>query len=206
MNPLVLDVDETLLLNVNTRIDLIAAGIAEWASERDDVRAALVVGSQARSQLAADRWSDLDAVLFADYPRALAAETDWVENFGTPVLTFLEETGFGAGIERRVLYETGEDVDFPIVDATAWREVAALPETADMLSRGYRLLYDELELGKELARLARPLASSPTRRRRVPRARERLLVPRALGREEAPARRGVHGDGMRRRISEVASC
>ena len=161
VNPIVLDVDEALLLNVNTRLDLIAAGIAEWASEREDVRAALVVGSQARRQLSADRWSDLDAVLFADYPRALAAETDWVENFGTPVLTFLEETGFGSGVERRVLYESGEDVDFPIVDATAWREVAALPETADMLSRGYRVLYDELELGKELARLARPLAPRP---------------------------------------------
>ena len=57
VNPAVLDVDETLLLNVNTRMDLLAAAIADWARSRVDVRAALVVGSQARTGTPADSWS-----------------------------------------------------------------------------------------------------------------------------------------------------
>ncbi len=65
-----LEVDERLLLNVNTRMDLLAAAIADWAREREDVRAVLVVGSQARTHPPADRWSDLDVVLFVDEPAA----------------------------------------------------------------------------------------------------------------------------------------
>ena len=37
VNPAVLEVDEKLLVNVNTRMDLLAAAIADWAREREDV-------------------------------------------------------------------------------------------------------------------------------------------------------------------------
>ena len=93
VNANVLDVDEKLLLNVNTRMDLIAAAIADWAQERDDVRAVLVVGSRARAETPADKWSDLDVVLFVDDPERLATDASWVAEFGAPVLTFLEPTG-----------------------------------------------------------------------------------------------------------------
>ena len=118
VNPVTHAVDETLLVNVNTRMDLVAAAIAVWARSRDDVRAAVVVGSQARSDAPADRWSDLDVLLFVDDPERLAEDSAWVENFGSPVLTFLEPAAFGERVERRVLYETGEDVDFPLLEAS----------------------------------------------------------------------------------------
>jgi aminoglycoside 6-adenylyltransferase len=161
VNPLVLDLDETLLLNVNTRMDLITASVADWAREREDVRGALVVGSQARAESPADRWSDLDIVLFVDDPQALAADESWVASFGTPVLTFLEATAFGGGVERRVLYETGEDVDFPLLEATAWRELGSAPEARVLLAHGYRVLHDELGLEEGLAELAPPAADPP---------------------------------------------
>jgi aminoglycoside 6-adenylyltransferase len=155
-NPLVLDVDETLLLNVNTRMDLVAAQVADWARERDDVRAAIVVGSQARADAPADRWSDLDIVLLVDDPQGLAADPSWVGAFGSPVLTFLEETAFGDRVERRVLYETGEDVDFPLLEASAWRELATSTQARIMLGRGYRVLYDELGVQPVLEELSPP--------------------------------------------------
>jgi aminoglycoside 6-adenylyltransferase len=156
VNSNVLAVDERLLLNVNTRMDLIQAAIADWARARDDVRAALVVGSQVRAEAPADRWSDLDVVLFVDDPGRLAEDDSWVTEFGTPVLTFLEATGFGARMERRVLYETGEDVDFPMLEASQWRELAATPEARLLLARGHRVLYDELELEAELEKVIAP--------------------------------------------------
>ena len=159
VNPLVLDLDETLLLNVNTRMDLLTASVADWAREREDVRGALVVGSQTRTEAPADRWSDLDIVLFVDDPQRLAADESWVASFGTPVLTFLEATAFGGGVERRVLYETGEDVDFPLLEASAWRELGSSPEARVLLARGYRVLHDELGL-EELAELAPPPADA----------------------------------------------
>jgi len=144
VNTNALELDEKLLVNVNTRMDLIAAAIADWARDRADVRAAIVVGSQARVQAPADRWSDLDALLFVDEPRRLAEDTSWVEEFGVPVLTFLEPTAFGDRVERRVLYENGEDVDFPLLEASGWRELAASPEATALVARGYRFLYDDL--------------------------------------------------------------
>jgi aminoglycoside 6-adenylyltransferase len=161
VNPLVLDLDETLLLNVNTRMDLITAAVADWAREREDVKGALLVGSQARTEAPADRWSDLDIVLFVDEPEVLAADGSWVESFGTPVLSFLEPTAFGHRVERRVLYETGEDVDFPLLEASAWRELASSPEAQVLLARGARVLHDELGLTEALAELSPPAAEGP---------------------------------------------
>lgn len=154
-------VDETLLLNVNTRMDLLAAAIADWARARDDVRAAVVVGSQARRDTPADRWSDLDVVLFVDDPARLAADAAWVESFGSPVLTFLEPTAFGDRVERRVLYEAGEDVDFPLLEASRWRELAALPEAMLLMARGYRVLYDELGIDDVLGDASSPSGGGP---------------------------------------------
>jgi molybdopterin-guanine dinucleotide biosynthesis protein A len=161
VNERVVEGDEKQLLNVNTRMDLIAAAVADWARSREDVRAALLVGSHVRSGTPADRWSDLDIGLFADDPGLLAEDASWVEEFGAPVLTFLEPTAFGGGVERRVLYEGGEDVDFPLVSASAWRELASSPEARLVLSRGYRLLHDELGLEAELANVTPPESPWP---------------------------------------------
>jgi aminoglycoside 6-adenylyltransferase len=159
VNETVLDVDERVLLNVNTRMDLLAAAVADWARSREDVRAVVVVGSQARADSPADRWSDLDAVLFVDDPAALAADESWIEELGTPVLSFVEPTAIGERVERRVLFEGGEDVDFPFVDAAAWREL--LPRATIVLGRGYRVLHDELGLEEALRTLAPPAPPVP---------------------------------------------
>jgi aminoglycoside 6-adenylyltransferase len=156
VNQNVMEVDETLLLNVNTRIDLAVAAIADWARSRDDVRAAVVVGSQARTAAPADRWSDLDLGLFVDDPQRLADDAGWVAEFGNPVLTFLEPTAVGEGVERRVLYDDGLDVDFPLVDVSRWHELARSPEVTTLLSRGYFVLYDELGLKNAFAELPAP--------------------------------------------------
>jgi aminoglycoside 6-adenylyltransferase len=151
VNPLVLDLDESLLANVNTRAELTVAAVSDWAREREDVRAVLLVGSQARDDASADRQSDLDLVLFVDDPGVLADDAAWIEEFGTPVLTFLEPTAFGDRVERRVLYETGEEVDFPLVEASAAGVLATLPEGRASIARGYRVLHDEIGLAAALA-------------------------------------------------------
>jgi molybdopterin-guanine dinucleotide biosynthesis protein A len=161
VNGNVVEADEKLLLNVNSRMDLLGAAIADWARSREDVRAALVVGSQARSETPADRWSDLDVGLFVEEPQLLAEDAAWVEEFGMPVLTFLEPTAFGDRVERRVLYESGEDVDFALLEVSAWREFASLPEARVTAERGYRVLYDELGLEAALEEPSRPAATPP---------------------------------------------
>ncbi len=150
----VVDLDESALANVNTRMDLVAATVADWARERPDVRAAVLVGSYAREEVPADRWSDLDVILIVDDPRTYADDREWVGEFGVPVLTFLEPTAVEDQRERRVLYETGEDVDFPLIPLAALERIEGSENATDLLRRGYRLLHDEIGLGERLAALA----------------------------------------------------
>jgi aminoglycoside 6-adenylyltransferase len=161
VNPTTIAIDEKLLQNVNTRMELLAAAVSDWARGREDVRAAVLVGSQARTDTPADRWSDLDVILLVDDPEAYAADAGWVEEFGTPVLTFLEPTAVSDQRERRVLYDTGEDVDFPLIPVAALERLEASDNVAALLARGYRVLVDEIELEPRLravAAVVRPAA------------------------------------------------
>ena len=45
-----------------------------------------------------------------------------------------------------MLYDSGEDVDFALLEVSAWRQFASLPEARVTAERGYRVLYDELGL------------------------------------------------------------
>ena len=163
VNSTVAQVDESFLLNVNTRMELMAAAVADWARKQDDVRALLVVGSHARTDTPADRWSDLDLILIVDDPGPYAEDPSWVGEFGRPVLTFLEDTPVGQR-ERRVLYETGEDVDFPLFPVTALERLDRSENAAHLLARGYRVLVDRIGLQERLARVAAPVGqlSKPT--------------------------------------------
>jgi aminoglycoside 6-adenylyltransferase len=162
VNTAVLDVDERLLANVNTRMDLIEAAVADWAHERDDVHAAIVVGSRARKDTPADKWSDLDVILIVDDPEPYAEDDLWVSEFGTPALTFLEDTPAGQR-ERRVLYVTGEDVDLPLFPLSALDRLGQSPNATALLARGYRLLVDKIGLEERLQSLVEraPVPTQP---------------------------------------------
>ncbi|MBA2424969.1 MAG: aminoglycoside 6-adenylyltransferase [Actinobacteria bacterium] len=162
VNPIVLELDENLLLNVNTRTELMTAAVADWAREREEVRALLVVGSQARADTPADRWSDLDLIFFIEDPKPYLEDASWVEEFGVPVVTFLEATLYGHW-ERRVLYETGEDVDFVLFPASISERLETSKGAAELLARGYRLLIDRAGIAETLERsAAMPRPSGPT--------------------------------------------
>lgn len=114
-----------------------------WAAEEPAVRAALIVGSQARTVVPADEWSDLDIVIFHTAPERLIGSTDWIRQFGSVVLTIVEPTAVLGGRERRVLYAEGRDVDFAVFPAEATRQIGESPEGLAVLGRGYRVLVDK---------------------------------------------------------------
>jgi molybdopterin-guanine dinucleotide biosynthesis protein A len=163
VNPSVVEVDESLLANVNTPTELVEAQVADWAREQPDVRAAVVVGSHARRDVPADRWSDLDVILVVDDPDAYATDATWADEFGEVVLTFLEPTAVADQRERRVLYANGEDVDFPLIPVTALDRLEASDNATDLIRRGYRVLHDKVALGERLA----AIAATPMRSRAV---------------------------------------
>jgi aminoglycoside 6-adenylyltransferase len=62
--------------------------LVHWARLEDSVRAAIIVGSQARTYEPADEWSDLDAALIVRDPQVFIDSATWLDHFGRVVCTF----------------------------------------------------------------------------------------------------------------------
>jgi len=125
------------------RFEPILKRFVTWASAEPTVRAAVIVGSQARRTTPADQWADLDLMVFTTDMSKLLDSRQWVEEFGPVVITFLEPTSVGDFRERRVLYSDGADVDFAILPAQGQAVVAAHPAAQSVLGRGYEVLIDK---------------------------------------------------------------
>lgn len=121
----------------------IVEAFREWAQNELGVRAALIVGSQARSEVPADEWSDLDLVIFHTDPARLIAATDWFQPFGTVLISLIEPTAVGGSRERRVLYSDGRDVDFSIFPASVMPFLTRSDEGRSVLGRGFVVLVDK---------------------------------------------------------------
>jgi aminoglycoside 6-adenylyltransferase len=141
-----------------------------WAQTQPDIRAAVVLGSRARRDRPADEWSDLDLLVITTDPGRLLSQTDWLEQLGTPWLTFLEQTAVGGGNERRVLFEGGLDVDFAPAPVELARQFATdgwPAEIAAVIRRGMRFVLDKDGLAASLALPPdeQPAPQPPTRER-----------------------------------------
>jgi aminoglycoside 6-adenylyltransferase len=110
-----------------------------WAETQPDIRAALIVGSRAREDHPADEWSDMDVILVVTKPERYLAKTDWMENIGTPWITFIERTGTGDK-EHRVLFEGGLDVDFIPLPAKKMQPLARLLQARERFPQLPKLL------------------------------------------------------------------
>src|SRR5690348_3214570 len=139
----------------------LADAVAAWAADRPGVRAAFLVGSQARTDVPADRYSDHDFVLVVDDPRPYLEDPGWLSAFGRPLLTFLEPTAVGGFTERRVLFDSGQDADFSLIPASA---AALLNHEAvgTVFGRGFRVLADRAGLAAQVRTEAPPPSRSPS--------------------------------------------
>ena len=114
----------------------------DWAGSDSNIRLAFIVGSRARKNSPADEWSDLDMVIAAENPDKILFADDWLENIGFPKVTFTENT-FCGGRERRILFDSGLDVDFAVFSSGSFKELLDDPEILSILNRGMRVLLDK---------------------------------------------------------------
>lgn len=141
---------------------LTLARAAAWARETPAVAAVMVIGSQARSAPPADRWSDLDLMIFAADPQAWMADNTWFARFGQPVCYFdeivpLRFDGWQWCV-KRVLYAGGSDVDFSILPYA--RMDAVLRANREIIAKGWRVIY-EAAPGELEGKIAALLQESP---------------------------------------------
>ncbi|UOQ45923.1 aminoglycoside 6-adenylyltransferase [Halobacillus salinarum] len=117
--------------------------VTTWAEKRSDLRVILVVGSRARKDAPADKWSDLDVVFFTNEPDQYLSSDEWISEIGPYWFTFIEETAVGGGKERRVLFEDAIDVDFSVFPIKSMKNLFEDPQTRKALHRGVRVLADK---------------------------------------------------------------
>src|SRR5947209_20478068 len=122
--------------------------IITWAEGNPDIRAALLVGSRARTEVPADEWSDLDIPLIAANPDHYLSTTGWLQEIGEPWLTFLEGMIVG-GQERRVLFAGGLDVDFALFSPERFRQIVG--EIPAVIARGVRVLVGKDDIAAVVA-------------------------------------------------------
>ncbi|MBN2726174.1 aminoglycoside 6-adenylyltransferase [Candidatus Mcinerneyibacteriota bacterium] len=124
---------------------LVMERVALWAQNDENIRGAAVIGSRARKEKRADKWSDLDLIICAKDPGLLLEREEWIIRFGPPLMTFIEKTPLG-GRERRVLYENGVDVDFACLSPEEFLNLKKNRDVLSLFVRGYSVLVDKERL------------------------------------------------------------
>jgi aminoglycoside 6-adenylyltransferase len=148
--------------------DLLIERFTVWAGQEENVRAAIIIGSQARSDHPADEWSDLDVIILARDPDTYWQTNEWLDAIGATWLDFVEPSPDGRSMEHRVLFAGGLDTDFALSPAAAFRKLleGGLPsDIADTIQRGIRVLVDKDNLVGLLPELSNdvPAAQLPSK-------------------------------------------
>ncbi|HVU09878.1 MAG TPA: aminoglycoside 6-adenylyltransferase [Phototrophicaceae bacterium] len=124
----------------------LAARVVTWAQTQPAIRAVINVGSRARAEYPADRWSDLDLIVFTTDRPHYAADPAWLHKFGTIWVTYQEATAPGDA-EWYVVYEGGLKLDVILlqVDHPALALADLLPRYPyqEAFARGIKVLYDQ---------------------------------------------------------------
>lgn len=119
-----------------------AERFAQWAADIEDIRAAFVIGSQAREDHPADACSDLDILLFTSRPSFYLEQAAWLDALGKILFSFSTHTA-GGDPERITLFDGGYQVDFVVADASALDRLVAAKQVHGNFYRGVKVLVDK---------------------------------------------------------------
>ncbi|MCI4336420.1 MAG: aminoglycoside 6-adenylyltransferase [Thermoplasmata archaeon] len=117
--------------------------LQRWAEGDPNIRLGLLVGSQARHEKGADRFSDIDLALFARDPEHLLRDGAWVAELGGIWTSHLESNALESGPERRVLFDDGQDVDFAVFPLDFLRVLTSDVRALSVLRRGFQILVNK---------------------------------------------------------------
>lgn len=133
-----------------------------WADQQPDVRAAMLVGSRARTSYVADRWSDLDLIMLTSDVERHISSGAWMAAIGTPWLVYIDPATVGIGRECYALFEQNVDVNLAIFPPAYVDLIASDPDTTQIFQRGVRLLLDkDGALAAVLAAVPAPAPAQP---------------------------------------------
>jgi aminoglycoside 6-adenylyltransferase len=122
--------------------DHLTTQIPFWAAARADLRAVIQVGSRARRDHPADRYSDADYLLLVNDQVPYLTDTAWTADFGEVILLLHSKTA-GGDDELLVMYSGGYTVDYVFPPAGALQTIIDHQIPILILQRGARILVDK---------------------------------------------------------------
>ena len=117
--------------------------IRQMEESDDHLRFAALIGSYARQETPADRWSDLDLILVLDDPDRMFSDTSWLTAFGEPKIVFSQGLPVSCGRECRTLFADGSMLDVVIFATKEFAEALYDQAVQQIFSRGYQILCDK---------------------------------------------------------------
>jgi aminoglycoside 6-adenylyltransferase len=132
-----------------------------WAAARADLRAVVQVGSRARRDHLADRYSDADYILVVPDQAPYLADTAWTADFGE-VVNLLHAKTSGGDDELLVMYAGGYTVDYVFTPADRLQYAIDHQMPILILQRGARILVDkDGQAGRLMALQQQPISPPP---------------------------------------------
>lgn len=144
----------------STSFEDIITKFRAWAESNLLVRAAIVMGSQARTDHPADRWSDLDLAVYTTHADSLIRVSDWLEQFGEIWVKARDKTARGDP-EWFIFFAGGFKVDIVLIDIAGLpgetlADWVGHPDFSEIFSRGVWVLCDKTTSAGSLPRIPTP--------------------------------------------------
>lgn len=123
------------------RYDELMKRLLAVCESQPEIKAVIIVGSQAREISKADEYSDLDLIIACSEPQILLYENNIIGKLGKPVYSFVEDTIAGEK-ERRILFENSLDVDMIVMTEDKLAQLIKSHVADDLMNRGFSVCYD----------------------------------------------------------------
>lgn len=114
-----------------------------------EIKAVILIGSQARDYSKADEYSDIDLIIACSHPERLLYEGTLIRKLGKPVYSFVEDTIAGEK-ERRILFDGSLDADMIILNEDRLKSHLNSHSIDEIMNRGYKLLFDRCGIAEYL--------------------------------------------------------
>lgn len=113
-----------------------------WAENVEDICAALIMGSRARTDHPADEWSDLDLFMYTENPAYYLADDGWIKCLGDVISTFVYRTA-GNDPERLSLFRGGYQVDIVVFSVEQLHSMTTAEHIPYPFYRGVQVILDK---------------------------------------------------------------
>lgn len=123
------------------RYDDLMKRLLAVCKSQPEIKAVIIVGSQAREISKADEYSGLDLIVACSKPDILLSDDKLASKLGRIVYSFVEDTIAGEK-ERRILFENSLDVDMIVMTEDKLAQLIKSHVADDLMNRGFSVCYD----------------------------------------------------------------